>query len=345
MKLEEFNFDLPEELIAQEALPDRSASRLLVLERATGKITHAHAKDLGNFLRPGDLLVLNNSRVLPARLLGRTHTGVFAECFLLKRLSDSEWEALVRPGKKIEVGNTIFCERDGEKLYAQVKEKLPDGKAVLRLTGDGDIHELLQRVGHMPLPPYIKRPDTLEDKERYQTVYAAALGSVAAPTAGLHFTQELLSELKGKGIDIAEVTLHVGYGTFKPVRVEDIEDHVVDPEVYEIASAAADKINRALDEGRRVIAVGTTSTRTLEGVAKANGGRIAAGAGTIDLFIYPGFEFKVISGLMTNFHLPASSLMLLVSAFAGREQLLRAYGEAIREKYRFYSYGDATLIV
>lgn len=345
MRLDEFNFDLPDELIAQEALEDRSASRLLVLERATGKITHAHVRDLGNFLRPDDLLVVNNSKVLPARLLGRTHAGVSAECFLLKRLSDSEWESLIRPGKKIQVGNTIFCERDDKKLYAQVKEKLPDGKVVLKLSGADDINELLQEVGHMPLPPYIKRPDTQKDKNRYQTVYAAALGSVAAPTAGLHFTPQLLSELKEKGIDVAQVTLHVGYGTFKPVRVENVEDHTADPEVYEITSEAADKINLALAEGRRVIAVGTTSTRTLEGVARANGGEVVAGAGTIDLFIYPGFEFKVISGLMTNFHLPASSLMLLVSAFTGREQLLNAYSEAIKEKYRFYSYGDAMLII
>lgn len=345
MKLEEFNFDLPEELIAQEALEDRSASRLLVLDRASGKMTHAHVKDLGNFLRSGDLLVVNNSKVLPARLFGRTHTGASAECFLLKRLSDTEWEALVRPGKKIEVGNTIFCERDDEKIYAQVQKKLADGRAVLKLSGAGDINELLQRVGHMPLPPYIKRLDTIDDKARYQTVYAKALGSVAAPTAGLHFTPELFSSLKDKGIEIAEVTLHVGYGTFKPVRVENVEDHTVDPEVYEISQDSAGKINKALTEGRRVIAVGTTSTRTLEGVARANEGKIVAGTGTIDLFIYPGFEYKIIAGLMTNFHLPASSLILLVSAFAGREQLLHAYGEAIKEKYRFYSYGDAMLIV
>jgi S-adenosylmethionine:tRNA ribosyltransferase-isomerase len=345
MKLEEFNFDLPEELIAQEALADRSASRLLVLDRATGKMTHSNVRDLDNFLRPGDLLVVNNSKVLPARLFGRTHTGASAECFLLKRLSDTEWESLIRPGKKIEVGNTIFCERDDKKLFVQVTKKLPDGRAVLKLSGTGDINELLQQVGHMPLPPYIKRPDTMDDKERYQTVYAKSLGSVAAPTAGLHFTPELFLSLKDKGIEVAEVTLHVGYGTFKPVRVENIEDHTVDPEVYEISQDAADKINKAQAEGRRIIAVGTTSTRTLECIASANDGKIVAGAGTIDLFIYPGFEFKIISGLMTNFHLPASSLMLLVSAFAGRERLLHAYGEAIKEKYRFYSYGDAMLIV
>jgi S-adenosylmethionine:tRNA ribosyltransferase-isomerase len=345
MKISEFDFNLPEELIAQEALPDRSASKLLVMDRATGRINHAHTRDLVNILRPGDLLVVNNSRVMPARLLGRADVGVSAECFLLKRLSGNSWEALVKPGKRMEVGTKITCTRDNETIFAEIIKKLADGKVVLKLSGYKHIDELLDVVGHVPLPPYIKRDDSQIDKMRYQTVYAKNPGSVAAPTAGLHFTPELIVGLKEKGIGFAEVTLHVGYGTFKPVRAEQVEDHTVDPEVYEVTPEAAEKINSAMQEGRRVIAVGTTSTRTIEGIAKANGGKIIAGTGTVDLFIYPGFQFHVISGLLTNFHLPQSSLLLLVSAFAGRENALQAYNVAIKEKYRFYSYGDAMLVI
>jgi S-adenosylmethionine:tRNA ribosyltransferase-isomerase len=345
MKVSEFHFDLPEELVAQEALPERAASRLLVLDRESGRIEHAHVSDMGKFLRAGDVLVMNNSKVLPARLLGRTEKKFAAECFLLKRISDDTWEGLVRPGKKIEVGTKITCERDSQTLFATVKKKLPDGKVVIQLSGYAPVNDLLEKVGHMPLPPYIKRPDQETDKSRYQTVYAKALGSVAAPTAGLHFTPELLASLQIAGVGLAEITLHVGYGTFKPVRAENVEDHEIDPEVFEISEDAAQKINKALEEGRRVIAVGTTTTRTLESVAKENGGKIKANAGTSNLFIYPGFKFQVLSGLMTNFHLPESSLLMLVSAFAGKDKTLAAYGEAIKEKYRFYSYGDAMLII
>jgi S-adenosylmethionine:tRNA ribosyltransferase-isomerase len=345
MKVSEFNFDLPEELIAQEALADRAASRLLVLDRESGKIIHSHVREIGQFLRVGDLLVVNNSKVIPARLLGKTEKHLAAECFLLKRKSHDTWEGLVKPGKKIDVGSVITCQRNGSTLFVKVKQKLPDGKVLLHLSGYEPVNDLLQKVGHMPLPPYIKRSDDTEDQSRYQTVYAKSLGSVAAPTAGLHFTPELLSNLQGQGIEVAEITLHVGYGTFQPVRVENVEEHEIDPESCEISQEVAEKINLAKSEGRRIIAVGTTTTRTLESVAKENGGKIVAGARSSNLFIYPGFQFQIISGLMTNFHLPESSLLMLVSAFAGKDQVLRAYGEAIKNKYRFYSYGDAMLIV
>ncbi len=345
MKVSEFNFNLPEELIAQEALPDRAESRLLVLDRKTGQIEHSRVSEIGKFLRARDLLVVNNSKVLPARLLGRTEKKFAVECFLLKRLNQDTWEGLVKPGKKVETGTKIICKKDNESLFVTIKEKLPDGKVVMKLSGYNDVISLLEKVGHMPLPPYIKRPDKAGDRTRYQTVYARNLGSVAAPTAGLHFTPELLSDLKSSGIEMAEITLHVGYGTFKPVRVENVAEHQLDPEFYEISDKTARMVNKALDEGRRVIAVGTTTTRTLESVAKENSGRIVPGAGESSLFIYPGFEFKVISGLMTNFHLPESSLIMLVSAFAGKDQVLRAYGEAIKEKYRFYSYGDAMIVL
>lgn len=343
MKVSEFNFELPEELIAQEALEDRTASKLLVMDRDTGEITDSVVKDLGSFLRPGDLLVVNNSRVLPARLLGQLN-DIKVECFLLKRIDDRTWEGLVKPGKKINSGDVIVCARDNKELRVKVLEKLPDGKVMLSLIGDNP-EDLLQKVGHMPLPPYIKRPDSLTDKERYQTVYSKNLGSVAAPTAGLHFTPELIVNLKSQGIDFTEITLHVGYGTFKPVRVENVEDHVIDPEAYEISPESAEKINQALSEGKRVIAVGTTTTRVLEYSAHNNNGKVKADAGFANLFIYPGYEFQVISGLMTNFHLPESSLLMLVCALGGQENILKAYGHAVSNKYRFYSYGDAMLIV
>lgn len=345
MKVSEFNFDLPDELIAQEALPDRAASRLLVLDRTNGKVAHSQVALLGGYLRSGDVLVVNNSRVVPARLLGLGANGVQAECFLLKRISKNHWGALIKPGKKFNVGDKIICERNGKRLAVEIKNKSEDGKFMLELSGEGDVNELLEAVGHIPLPPYIKRSDEETDRSRYQTVYAKSSGSVAAPTAGLHFTPELLSVLKSKGVEVTEITLHVGYGTFKPIRAENVEEHELDEEFYEISQSSAETINLALEEGRRIIAVGTTTTRTLESVAKNNNGKIIPGAGASSLFIYPGFEFKVIAGLMTNFHLPESSLIMLVSAFAGKDNVLAAYGEAIKNRYRFYSYGDAMLII
>lgn len=344
MKVSEFNFDLPEELIAQEALADRSASKLLVMDKKTGNLTHSKVSSILEFLKSGDLIVLNNSKVLPARLLGKLN-DIPVECFLLKKLEENIWEALIKPGRKVEVGYNIICERNSKKLSLIIKDKLPDGKVIINLqTSDGELTDVLQTVGHVPLPPYIKRPDTNIDTNRYQTVYAKNLGSVAAPTAGLHFTDSLLKGVRDQGVEVAEITLHVGYGTFKPVRVEDVEDHTVDPEVYEISSQAAELINTARKEGRRVIAIGTTTTRALESCAKVHG-KIIPVTETADIFIYPPYEFKVISGLMTNFHLPQSSLLFLVAAFAGKEKVLSAYGEAIKNKYRFYSYGDAILIV
>ncbi len=345
MNVSEFHFDLPEELIAQEALQDRAASKLLVLNRANGEMVHSQVSDIGQFLKAGDLLVFNNSKVLPARLLGKRESDELAvECFLLKRMDDRTWQALLKPGKKISVNDKLVFEKDGNILHGSVTEKFDDGKTTVAFEGNDVIHTI-QMVGHMPLPPYIKRPDTLIDQERYQTVYAKELGSVAAPTAGLHFTDELIAQLKEQGIDHTEVTLHVGYGTFKPVRVEVVEEHEVDEEIFEISQEAAGKINQALAEGRRVIAVGTTTTRTLETSAAQNSGKIAAGLNSSKLFIYPGYKFQIISGLMTNFHLPESSLLMLVAAFAGQDKVLAAYGEAVKNKYRFYSYGDAMLIV
>ncbi|HYC79854.1 MAG TPA: tRNA preQ1(34) S-adenosylmethionine ribosyltransferase-isomerase QueA [Candidatus Binatia bacterium] len=344
MKVSEFDFNLPEELIAQEALADRTASRLLVLNRSTGSIDHSKVADLGQYFQAGDVLVLNNSRVLPARLLGHTEAGLDVEIFLLKRLKPELWEALARPGKKIVEGMRIVCKKDSKVLDAIVKEKFLSGKIILKILSE-DPETALREVGHVPLPPYIKREDTPIDQSRYQTVYAKTSGSVAAPTAGLHFTPELLENIKQKGVEIVEITLHVGYGTFKPVRSEEVEEHTLDPEFYEISPEAADKINSALRGKRRVIAVGTTTTRTLEGAAHLNNGSITAGAGEINIFIYPGFKFQVISGLMTNFHLPKSSLLMLVSAFADKDMVLHAYNEAIKHQYRFYSYGDAMLII
>jgi S-adenosylmethionine:tRNA ribosyltransferase-isomerase len=344
MNVSDFNFELPEELIAQEALADRAASKLLVLDRLNGQIQHSRMSEIGNFLRPGDLLVVNNSKVLPARLHGQTVSGSEVEIFLLKRISSNEWEALAKPGKKIEIGTNVICQKGELKLNTIVTDKLEDGKIILSIDSENP-DEDLQKVGHVPLPPYIKRGDTPIDQAHYQTVYAKNSGSVAAPTAGLHFTPELMESLKQKRIEIVEITLHVGYGTFKPLRADRVEENKLDPEGYEISNETAEKINRAILDGRRVIAVGTTTTRTLEGVALQNNGKIIAGTGELNIFIYPGFKFQVISGLLTNFHLPQSSLIMLVSALAGRENVLHVYGEAIKNRYRFYSYGDAMLVI
>jgi len=343
MDVRAFDFELPSELIAQEPSADRGAARLLCLNRDTGALDHATVASLPQRLAPGDLVVVNDTRVFPARLLGhRVPSGGAVECLLISRIEGDTWEALMHPGQKLRSGGRVAFGR----IQGEVLERRFFGRRVIRLwTDDGSpVDAAVDAIGHVPLPPYIKRDDSAADRDRYQTVFARARGSVAAPTAGLHFNPALLDALAARGVDIARITLHVGYGTFQPVRVERVEDHRLEPERYAISETAATAINAALDAGRRVVAVGTTTTRTLEAVAAAHGGRLVAGGGATDLFIYPGFEFKVIRGLLTNFHLPQSSLLMLVSAFATRENVLRAYAEAVSRRYRFYSYGDAMLI-
>ena len=357
MNVSDFDFELPETLIAQEAA-ERGRSRLLVLRRDSGAVEHAMFADLERFLRAGDLLVLNDTRVFPARLIGRRDpSGGEVECLLMGRprpLADAEpgaeeWDALVHPGQKLKPGARMLFEGGGAALHGEVLARRFQGRRTVRLwtAEPGGVAAVVDRLGHVPLPPYIKRDDRPADRERCQTVYAAARGSIAAPTAGLHFTPGQLAGLRAAGVEQTTVTLHVGYGTFKPVRVEDVEAHVVDPEPYEIGESAAAVINRALAAGRRVIAVGTTTTRALEHAARRSpsNGSIATGRAEADLFIYPGFEFRVIGSLLTNFHLPKSSLLMLVSAFAGRERVLGAYREAVAGRYRFYSYGDASLFL
>jgi S-adenosylmethionine:tRNA ribosyltransferase-isomerase len=354
VKVEAFDFELPAELIAQEAVA-RGESRLLVLSRDTGKLDHAAIRDLPSFLGAGDVLVTNDTRVFPARLMGRrVPSGGAVECLLLceargargeARQDAGEWEALMHPGQKLKPGARVIFDGGGHTIHGEVLERLFFGRRRIRLHAEtGTLADAIDAIGHVPLPPYIHRPDTPEDRERYQTVYAAHRGSVAAPTAGLHFDGPLLAAIDAAGVERVSITLHVGYGTFKPVRVEDVEAHIVDPEPYEISAHAAASINCALDEGRRVIAIGTTTTRALEHAAIAGEGRIRPGRGDADLFIHPGFEFRVIGGLLTNFHLPKSSLLMLVSAFAGRERVLDTYRAAVARRYRFYSYGDAMLI-
>jgi S-adenosylmethionine:tRNA ribosyltransferase-isomerase len=352
MLVRDFAFDLPPELIAQRPAADRGAARLLVLSRATGAISHGTVADLPARLTPGDLIVVNNTRVFPARLLGRrVPSGGAVECLLVRRTSadavlDEVWEALVHPGQKLKPGGRVVFEGEGATLRGEILEQRFFGRRLIRLwTTDGSaVGDVVDRIGHIPLPPYIKRHDEIADRDRYQTVFAQERGSIAAPTAGLHFTPALIDVLLARGIEIAEITLHVGYGTFQPVRVDRVEDHHLEAERFAISDAAGARVNRALAEGRRVIAVGTTTTRALEAAAAAGGGRVPAGSGSTDLFIYPGFEFRIVSGLLTNFHLPHSSLLMLVCAFAGREPVLAAYREAIATRYRFYSYGDAMLI-
>jgi S-adenosylmethionine:tRNA ribosyltransferase-isomerase len=359
----DFNFDLPEELIAQQPVP-RGASRLLVLDRATGGLEHTAIGALPSLLRPGDVLVVNNTRVFAARLLGhRTPSGGAVECLLLSRIPDLQasrplgppaprppdshlWTALMHPGQKLKPGARVRFEGEAGVLIAEVVERHFHGRRTIRLWTEAgrDVDALVDALGHVPLPPYIKRHDTASDRERYQTIFARSRGSVAAPTAGLHFTPALMTHLAGRGVQRADVTLHVGYGTFKPVRTDIVEAHVVDPEDYEIGPESAAAINQALDEGRRIVAVGTTTTRALEDAAVRGSGRIAAGRGTASLFIYPGFTFQIVGALLTNFHVPRSSLLMLVCAFAGRERVLATYREAIARRYRFYSYGDAMLV-
>lgn len=345
--LSEFNFELPLELIAQEALQSRSKSRLLHLDRNTGSRTHGWVSGLPSFLRSGDLLVVNNSKVFPARIFGRRDpSGGRVECVLLTRFDDGRWDVLIHPGQKMKVGErATFGEGDAE-LELQVLEQHYYGRrtVTLQVNGPYDLDSVIDRIGKTPLPPYIKRPPADSDRERYQTIFAKVRGSIAAPTAGLHFTQELIADLASAGIEKTEVTLHVGYGTFQPIRAENVQGHRVAPEWFEVTAAAAAKINSALDEGRRVVAVGTTTTRVLESVAQIEGGRLVSSSGSTELYIQPGFRFLVVGALVTNFHLPQSSLLVLAATFADRELLLKAYADAVANRYRFYSYGDAMLI-
>lgn len=370
MNVADFDYQLPEELVAQTPAKRRDDARLLVLDRRTGRTSHTRFFDIEQYLHKGDVLVLNDSRVLPARLFGvKEGTGGKVEFLLTKSQSGDVWETMVRPGKRLQKGERVLFGVDGEHygalcdikgsgrktadmeaiekaapLVAEVIGYGEDGTRLVRFWYRGVFLEVLSQLGHMPLPPYIERPDLEMDKERYQTVYSRVDGSVAAPTAGLHFTEDLLARLAGSGVELVYLTLHVGIGTFRPVTAETVEEHHMHFEEYEVSEEAAAAIRRAKEEGRRVIAVGTTSTRTLEAAAQADGS-IAAGRGSTDIFIYPGYEFRIIDGLITNFHLPKSTLLMLVSALAGREHILAAYEEAVRERYRFFSYGDAMLIL
>lgn len=336
----DFNFDLPEELIAQTPLKDRSSSRLMVLDKKTGKVEHKVFKDIVNMISAGDCIVINETKVLPARLIGaRKDTGSRVEILLLKRNENDTWETIVYPGKKARPGHIIEF---GEGLLeAEIVQVLEDGNRIVKFNYEGIFEELLDKLGEMPLPPYIH--EKLEDKNRYQTVYAKNEGSAAAPTAGLHFTPELMKQLEDKGVNIARLTLHVGLGTFRPVKADDINDHKMHSEFYMIDKENADIINKTRENGGKIITVGTTSTRTLESIADENG-HIKACSGWTDIFIYPGYKFKIVDNLITNFHLPESTLIMLVSALAGRENVLNAYKCAVEEKYRFFSFGDAMFI-
>lgn len=339
MRKEDFYFDLPEELIAQDPLEDRSSSRLLVLDKETGKTEHHVFKEIVDYLEEGDCLVLNDTKVLPARLIGaKVGTDAKIEVLLLKRKENDVWETLVKPGKKAKPGTKISF-GDGL-LVGEVVDIVEEGNRLIKFQYNGIFEEVLDQLGEMPLPPYITHH--LEDKNRYQTVYATHTGSAAAPTAGLHFTPELLQQIEEKGVKIARVTLHVGLGTFRPVKVENILEHHMHSEFYQIEEEAAQTINEAKDSGHRVICVGTTSCRTIESAAE--NGRLRATSGWTDIFIYPGYEFKILDCLITNFHLPESTLIMLVSALAGREHVLDAYAEAVKERYRFFSFGDAMFI-
>jgi S-adenosylmethionine:tRNA ribosyltransferase-isomerase len=358
----DFHYDLPEELIAQQPLPDRAASRLLHLSSATGAFADRQFRDFPDLLRPGDLLVFNNTRVFPARLYGR-RAGLKSqplsphnpasrdflhgriEVLLTRQLQrdPNDWKCLVRPGRKIGIGEHLFFGEDDE-LHAEVIARGEFGERHIRFAAVDDFFARVEKIGHIPLPPYIARADSPADRERYQTVYARERGSVAAPTAGLHFTPEILSRLDNRGIETAEVTLHVGLGTFQPVRVEKVEEHTLHSEPYSISEEGAARIRQTRSESRRVIAVGTTTVRTLEYAARQGGGEVHAGEGEANLFIYPGYKFQVVNALLTNFHLPQSTLLMLVCALGGKENVLRAYGHAVAERYRFYSYGDCMFV-
>ena len=340
LKKSDFYFDLPKELIAQDPLADRASSRLLCLDKHTGATSHHVFREVVNYLKPGDCLVLNNTKVIPARLYGvKEDTGAAIEVLLLKRKEDNQWETLVRPGKKCKPGTRLVF---GEGLlHAQVLDVLEEGNRLIRFEYDGIFEEILDQLGEMPLPPYITHK--LQDKNRYQTVYAKYEGSAAAPTAGLHFTKELLARIEEMGVKLAYVTLHVGLGTFRPVKEDNVLEHHMHSEFYQISKEAADTINETKANGGRVICVGTTSCRTIASAADADG-RLHACSGNTEIFIYPGYQFKVLDGLITNFHLPESTLIMLVSALAGREHVLAAYEEAVKQKYRFFSFGDAMFI-
>ncbi|XZI49852.1 tRNA preQ1(34) S-adenosylmethionine ribosyltransferase-isomerase QueA [Clostridium perfringens] len=340
MKVSDFYFELPEELIAQYPLEKRDSSRLMVLDKKTGEIEHRKFHDILEYLNEGDTLVLNNTRVLPARLIGeKEETGGKIEFLLLKRIEGNKWECLAKPGRKAKVG-TVFTFGEG-KLKAIVREIGEEGNRIIEFKYDGIFEQVLDELGQMPLPPYIH--EKLEDKERYQTVYSKEKGSAAAPTAGLHFTEELLKEIKDKGVNIAYLTLHVGLGTFRPVKVDDVNNHVMHSEYYHLDKENAELINKTKEAGKRVIAVGTTSSRTLETIGDENG-RVREQSGWTDIFIYPGYKFKIVDNLITNFHLPESTLIMLVSALAGQDNIMNAYNTAVKEKYRFFSFGDSMFI-
>ena len=340
MKVSDFNFYLPEELIAQHPLEKRDSSRLMVLNKKTGEIKHKHFHDIVDYLKVGDTIVLNNTRVMPARLIGeKVETGGKIEFLLLKRLEGDKWECLAKPGKKAKIGEK-FTFGEG-KLTCEVIDIVKEGNRVIEFDYEGIFEEVLDELGEMPLPPYIT--EKLEDKERYQTVYSKEKGSAAAPTAGLHFTEELLGKIKDKGVNVAYLTLHVGLGTFRPVKVEDINDHTMHSEYYHLDKENADLINETKKRGNKVISVGTTSTRTLETIGDEKG-FVREESGWTDIFIYPGYKYKVIDNLITNFHLPESTLIMLVSALAGKENVMKAYEEAVKERYRFFSFGDSMFI-
>ena len=355
MKISDFDYYLPEELIAQKPADRRECSRLLVVHRDTGKIEHRHFYDIIDYLKAGDCLVLNNSKVLPARLYGvKEKTGAKVEFLLIKRIEGDTWETMVRPGRKLKPGDIVVFSQE-PLLKATIKDFGTDGTRIVDFEYDGVFMERLEEIGSMPLPPYIERSSDSEDRDRYQTVYCRDEGSVAAPTAGLHFTEELLKKAEDKGVELVYVTLHVGIGTFRPVKCENIEDHTMHFEEYSISEESAEVINRAKREGRRIISVGTTSTRTVESAAyfdadaqtadgKAGCWQVRSGEGNTGIFIYPGYEFKIIESLITNFHLPKSTLLMLISALYDREKILAVYDEAVKQKYRFFSYGDAMFI-
>ena len=358
MRVEDFDYNLPEELIAQKPVKERDTCRLMVVDRRTGEISHRHFYDILEYLKPGDCLLMNDSRVIPARLYGvKEGTGANIEFLLIKRVEAKEdndatetWETMVRPGRRLKIGDrVVFNSKEGHKLVAEILDYGEDGTRHVRFDYDGIFMERLEEIGTMPLPPYIERPSTDEDREDYQTVYANIDGSVAAPTAGLHFTDELLKKAEEKGVRLAYLTLHVGIGTFRPVKVDTVEDHHMHFEEYTVTEEAAKIVNETILSGGRVVSVGTTSTRTAESAAEFDeeSGKwlLKAGSGSTDIFIYPGYEFKIVDSLITNFHLPKSTLIMLISALYDREKILAAYEEAVKEKYRFFSYGDAMLIL